>query len=127
MAAGDRVVKGTAWLMGYNGFSFTGYSPEGEISVADTANVSDVLGDQNAPISKIIENPGKRMTLSLRVLSGTFTPPSKGDVISLTPPNESTASKWLVEDVSPRYGTGICILSLTVSREDSMAATYDAV
>jgi hypothetical protein len=111
--------------MGYDGFSYTGYSPDSEITVNDTSVIADVNGDQDAPISKLITNPGKRMTLPLRVASGTFTPPIKGAVISLTAPGAVSSTKWFVEDVSVRYAPGICLMTLTVSREDSMAATYD--
>ena len=125
MAAGDKVQKGQQWMVEYGSFAYTGYLPQA-INWKATADDEVVKDERNATISHILTDPRKEMTVDFLIKStGDITPPAKGDYISLTDPDGSSV-KYYCNDASVSFSSGITKLSMTLLREDSMAATYDA-
>jgi len=127
MAAGDRVQIGKAFKVEYGSFAYTGYQPT-SIGNTRTADVESIKDTRNANISHQITNPGKQINVSALIedSSGSVTPPDIGDIITLTPP-EGTSQKFiLLSPATVTHGNGITSISMTLTREDSMAATYDA-
>ena len=125
MAAGDKVQKGAQWKVEFGSFAYTGYLPE-DISFKSTADDEAVKDERNATISHILTDPRKEMTMTLLIKStGSITPPAKGDYITITTP-EGVSTKFYCNDAQVSFSSGISRLSLSLLREDSMAATYDA-
>ena len=125
MAAGDKVQKGQQWMVEYGSFAYTGYLPT-SITFKDTADDEAVKDERNATISHILTDPRIEMSCDLLIKStGSITPPAKGDYITLTPP-QGTSTKYYCNDATVSFSSGISRLSLTLLREDSMIATYDA-
>jgi len=125
MAAGDRVQKGQQWKVEFGSFAYSGYSPRGLTSKlnADDAAVQD---HRKATVTHMLTNPRREISLDLMIQSaGSITPPAKGDYITITTP-EGVATKFYVDDASVSFSDDITMLSLSLLREDSMAATYDA-
>jgi hypothetical protein len=125
MAAGDKVQKGQQWMVEFGSFAYAGYLPE-TITMKDTADDEAIKDERNATISHILTDPRIEMTLALMIKStGSITPPSKGDYLTLTPP-QGTSTKYYCNDATVSFSRGISKLSLSLLREDSMIATYDA-
>ncbi len=125
MAAGDKVQKGQQWMVEFGSFSYTGYMPT-DVTFKSTADDEVVKDTRNATVSHILTDPRKELTVNLFIQStGSITPPSKGEYITLTPP-QGTATKYYVNDATVTFSSGISKLSLSLLREDSMIATYDA-
>jgi hypothetical protein len=127
MAAGDQVIIGAVVNIGYGSFSYTGYIPQ-SVTNSRTADVATIKDERNANITHIISNPGKSInfTAMIKTSGGSITPPDIGDLITLTPP-EGTAQKYiLLSPATVTHGTEAATISMTLVREDSMAATYDA-
>lgn len=125
MAAGDKVQKGQQWMVEFGSFAYTGYQPT-DVTFKNTANDEVVPDERGATISHILTDPRKEMTMNLLIKStGSITPPAKGDTITMTPP-QGTSTKYYCNDASVSFSSGISRLSLSLLREDSMIATYDA-
>lgn len=125
MAAGDKVQKGQQWMVEFGSFAYTGYLPE-SITFKSTADDEVIKDERNATISHILTDPRKEMTLDLLIKStGSITPPSKGDTVTMTPP-QGTSTKYYCNDASISFSRGVSKLSLSLLREDSMIATLDA-
>lgn len=127
MAAGDKVQIGKAFKVEYGSLAFAGYQPTSATN-SRTANVETITDTRGANCTHIITNPGKQLALNLYIedAAGSITPPAIGDILTVTPP-EGTAQDWIVLSSSPvTHGNSISTLSVTLTREDSMAATYDA-
>ena len=127
MAAGDRVQIGKAFKVEYGSFAYTGYQPT-SISNTRTADVESIKDIRNANISHQITNPGKQITITCLIedAAGSITPPDVGDIITLTPPEGTSTKYCLLSSPSVTHSNGITNLSMTLTREDSMAAYYDA-
>lgn len=125
MAAGDKVQKGQQWKVEFGSFAYAGYLPTSVTSKL-TADDEAVKDERGATISHILTDPRREMTLDLLIKStGSVTPPAKGDYITITTP-EGVSTKFYCNDASVSFSSGISRLSLSLLREDSMAATYDA-
>jgi hypothetical protein len=127
MPAGDRVQIGKAFKVEYGSFAYTGYQAT-SVGNTRTADVESIKDTRNANISHQITNPGKQINVSALIedSAGSITPPDVGDIITLTPP-EGTSQKWcLLSPATVTHGNGITSISMTLTREDSMAAYYDA-
>jgi hypothetical protein len=127
MPAGDRVQIGKAFKVEYGSFAYTGYQAT-SVGNTRTADVESIKDTRNANISHQITNPGKQINVSALIedSGGSVTPPAVGDIITLTPP-EGTSQKWcLLSPATVTHGNGITSISMTLTREDSMAAYYDA-
>jgi hypothetical protein len=127
MAAGDRVQIGKAFKVEYGVFAYTGYQPT-SISNTRTADVESIKDIRNANISHQITNPGKQISITCLIedSAGSITPPDIGDIITLTPPEGTSTKYCLLTAPGVTHGNGITTLTLTLTREDSMAAYYDA-
>ena len=127
MAAGDRVQIGKAFKVEYGSFAFTGYQPT-SVSNVRNADVESIKDIRNANISHQITNPGKQITVTALIedSGGSITPPDIGDIITLTPPEGTSTKYCLLSSPSVTHSNGITTISMTLTREDSMAATYDA-
>jgi hypothetical protein len=126
MAAGDKVQIGKAFKVEFGSFTYAGYQPT-SITNTRSAEVTQITDTRGATVTHIINNPGKQITITCYVEStGSVTPPSIGDFITLTPP-EGTSQKYiLASSPTMTHSNNITTLSMTLTREDSMAATYDA-
>jgi FtsP/CotA-like multicopper oxidase with cupredoxin domain len=127
MPAGDRVQIGKAFKVEYGSYVFAGYQPTA-ITNQRTANVETIMDPRNAAISHQITNPGKQLTLNAMIedSAGSITPITVGEIVTITPP-EGTSQKWCVLASAPvSHSNGITTISITATREDSMAAAYDA-
>lgn len=125
MAAGDKVQKGQQWKVEFGSLAYTGYLPE-DYTEQDTADDEAVKDERNATISHILTDP--RIVISVTFLiksTGSITPPAKGDYITMTSP-AGVSTKYYCNDATVSLSRGISKLSLSLLREDSMAATYDA-
>lgn len=125
MAAGDAVQKGQQWKIEFASFAYTGYLPT-SVTNKLTADDEVVPDERGATISHILRNPRREISLDLLIKStGSVTPPSKGDYITITTP-EGVSTKFYCDDATVSFSSGISRLSLSLVREDSMIATYDA-
>lgn len=125
MAAGDTVQKGQQWKIEFASFAYTGYLPT-SVTNKLTSDDEVVPDERGATISHILRNPRREISLDLLIKStGSITPPAKGDYITITTP-ENVSTKFYCDDATVSFSTGISRLSLSLVREDSMAATYDA-
>lgn len=126
MAAGDKVQIGTVMKVEFGAFSYTGYLPT-SVSNTRIAEVNTIKDERNATQTHIFNNPGKQITVNLQIKStGSITPPKPGDIITLTPPEGTSTKYLLLSPATVTHGTEVTTLSMTLTREDSMAATYDA-
>lgn len=126
MAAGDKVQIGRAFKVEFGAFTWAGYMPD---SVANqrTADLSTQKDQRGADCTYIFDNPGKQLTLNLRIEdTGSITPFSPGDIVEVTPP-EGTSAKWIILSATPiNHSSGVATTTVTLDRKDSMAATLDA-
>lgn len=128
MAAGDKVQIGKAFKVEYGSFTYAGYQPT-SVTTTTTADVTAITDTRGATCTHIINNPGEQITISCYIedSGGSITPPSVGDIISLTPPDGAAPVKYILAG-SPTvtHSNNITTLGMTLTREDSMGATYDA-
>lgn len=126
MAAGDKVQVGKAFKVEFGSFTYSGYQPT-SVAGSRPAAVETIMDTRGAAVTHILTNPGKQLTLTCYIEStGSITPPDVGDIITLTPP-EGTSTKYiLLSPATVNHGNSITTLTMTLTREDSMAATYDA-
>ncbi len=125
MAAGDKVQKGQQWKVEFGSMAYTGYMPTDATNklTADDEVVKDTRG---ATITHILTDPRRELAATFLIKStGSITPPAKGDYITVTTP-EGVSTKFYCNDASVAFSSGISKLTLSLLREDSMAATYDA-
>lgn len=125
MSAGDKVQKGQQWKVEFGSFAYTGYQPT-DVTNKLTADDEAVKDTRNATISHLLTDPRRELTVNFMIKStGSITPPAKGDIITLTTP-EGVSTKFYCNDASVSLSSGISKLAMSLLREDSMAATYDA-
>jgi hypothetical protein len=126
MAAGDKVQIGKQFKVEYGAFTYSGYQPT-SITNSKTAAVESVIDIRGAVCTHIITNPAKQLTLTCYIeSSGSIVPPGVGDEITVTPPEGTSTKYLLIAPATVTHGNSITTLSMTLTREDSMAATYDA-
>jgi len=122
MAAGDMVQQGTTVVVGFNDLTYgtclmvtCGEEPTGEIK--------DIKGANNATVTKLISNPGKRYTVEGILLSADLTAAralKKGSSVTIN------AVVCMVEDVKIAVGTEEAKVTITAIKEDSMTYTTSA-
>lgn len=123
--AGELIQKGLQWKVGFGSLSYTGYLPQAA-TWKRPADENDVLGTQGQTVSHVITNPRSELQIEFMIQStGSIVPPEHGAYVSLTDPSGATV-KYYCTEASVQFSSGISRLSLTLLREDSMAATYDA-
>lgn len=126
MAAGDAVQKGTQWLIGFGSHAYTGYMPE-SIEQGTVSTDTDIPDERGATQTILSQNPGKTLsgTWLIKSTGGSLTPPAKNEIVTLTPPT-GTSTKYRTLDAKVRTTRGVAQLTMSLIREDGMAATYDA-
>jgi hypothetical protein len=128
MPAGDRVQIGKAFKVEFGGAVWTGYQLTSLTNQA-TANVESIMDTRNAAVSHQITNPGKSIAIAAMIedVGGSITPPGVGDIVVITPPGETRGQAWILLASAPiSHSNGISTISATLTREDSMAAHYEA-
>lgn len=128
MAAGDKVQIGKAFKVEFGTFTYAGYQPT-SITHTTTADVTAISDTRGATCTHIINNPGKQITINCYIedSAGSITPPAVGTIVQLTPPDAAQATKYILgSSPTVTHSNNITTLSMTLTREDSMAATYDA-
>ena len=105
---------GTAVMIGFEGVTLSGYIME-SADVEQTGTQKEILDEDNAAFAVLVENLGKRRTITAIVKSGT-TPETirQGDIISLDGENHR------VESASVSYNAEEARLSVTAINEDSI-------
>lgn len=125
MAAGDAVQIGAQWLIGFGSHSYTGYMPE-NIEQGTVSSDTEIPDERGATQTILVQNPGKTLSGTWLIKStGSLTPPSKNAEVSLTPPT-GTVTIYRCLDAKVRTTRGVAQLTMSLIREDSMAASYDA-
>jgi len=125
MAAGDKVQKGQQWKVEFGSAAYTGYLPT-DWTTKFTADDEIIKDERNATITHILTDPRREHQVTFLIKStGSITPPAKGDYLTMTPP-QGTSTKYYCNDASVSFSNGVSKLTLSLLREDSMIATYDA-
>ena len=125
MAAPSQV--GQAWELGFQGAEYTGFMAEDMESKTDATE--ELIPDENNATATVITYDAKT------ILTGTFlikdgsaiTAPAKNSIVSMKGPGDSAAVKRRVQDASVKFSRGAARLTLTLIREASMGAAYDAL
>ena len=127
MAAGDRVQIGKQWKVEYGSFVFAGFQPT-SVGHSKTANHERVMDTRDATCTHMFTDPGEQLVLNLQIeaAAGYIDPIAPKTILTCTPPT-GTAKKYIVLTGGPvNHTNGITTTQVTLTREDSMAATYDA-
>jgi len=128
MAAGDAIQVGTQYLIGYGNTYYLGYVLTASTYNKD-ANAAEHMDQRGATDSILYQNPRQALSITLDLPAAFVAStdvPKPGDIVSMKGPADSTAAGWRVVSASMAQGMGVNSLTLSVMREDSMAATYDA-
>ena len=119
MAAGDMVQKGTVVTVAFGGNTHASLIMEA-VDVSPAAEIKPIKGENNATVTKLISDPGKKMTLEGTIIAAgvaALVAFKKGDAVTI-----NTVS-WMIEDISIKYSKEEAKCSLTVVKEDSMTYT----
>lgn len=128
MAAGDKIQIGKAFKVEFGGATWTGYQFT-SLAHSKTAAVEQVLDTRGAAVTHIYTNPATQIAISAMIedASGSVTPPDIGDYFAITLPGASRPAAWiLLSPATVTHGNGVTTISATLTREDSMAAGYEA-
>lgn len=111
------VQKGTTVIVGFASHTLTGYVMN-SVGKEPIGDIKDLRGENNATATKLISNPGFRITVECYVTSGTsYTTMKKGDAVSIN------SVSYMVEDVKVAYSREEAIVTITAVKEDSMTYT----
>lgn len=125
MSLGDKVQVGQQWRVEFGSFAYTGFLPT-SVTHKITADDAAIKDERDATISHILTDPRVELTLDLNVKStASITPPAKGATVTVTTP-AGVSTKFYTNDATMSFSPGITKLSISLIREDSMQATYDA-
>lgn len=119
MAAGDMVQKGTSVVVGMNSLTY-GTCLMQTASEERTDEIKEIRGANNAVVTKLISNPGKRYTVEGVLLSADLTAAralKRGDAVSIN------SVSCMVEDVKIGVGLEEAKVTITAIKEDSMTYT----
>lgn len=117
MAAGDMVQKGIAAIVGFNGYTLTGYVMN-SVGREPVGDIKELRGENNAVTTKLISNPGFKISVNCYVTSGsTYTTMKKGDAISIN------SVSYMVDSVKVDYSREEATVSIDAIKEDSMTYT----
>lgn len=114
------VIKGTTVKISFGDLAYTGYvAQDAELSFPNT-NIEEVRDADGAMHSKILMDPSQRLSVTFVILAtGSITPPSQGDTVTLTPP-QGTSTAYYCESASTAFTAGATRLSLELVKETSM-------
>jgi hypothetical protein len=111
------VQKGTAMEIGIGGYTYTGYVVE-EAEHEAIAEIEVIKGEDNETATKIISDPGVRVTLNALCKSGsTLSGVEVGDTVTVN------SVAMMVEKPTIRRSRGVARMTLTLVKEDSMTYT----
>ena len=100
----------------FGDFAYTGYAPE-TIKVKNVGDVQHFFAD-GAHLTSLTMNKGTQIQADLIILNaGSLTPPAKGSVVSITPP-QGTAVAYFTEDAEVTSSAGVAKLSYTGIKHD---------
>lgn len=117
MAAGDMVQKGTAVIVGFNGFTYSGAIMD-DVSRKPTGDIKPIRGENNAVCTKLISNPGFEIMVQVIVTTlASFNTIKKGDAFTI---NSVT---YMVEEAEGKYSREEVKWTITAVKEDSMTYT----
>lgn len=116
--------KGTTLKIAFGSYVYTGYVPETMTVSYPNGNVKVIRNADGATMTKILMDPGMRVTGSFVILgaSGSVIPPKEGDSITMTPPT-GTSTTYYCESAETVFGEADTKLTLTLMKEDSMTYT----
>lgn len=117
---------GVEWKIGFGNAEYIGYQVE-DLTVSKDSD-EEVIKDTDGATQTII-NYDAREIISITLLvksTGSIDPPAKNSLVSLKGPSDAVAVNRRVQSSSAPFTRGVTRLTLTLIREDSMAATYDA-
>ena len=116
--------KGTTLKISFGSYVYTGYIPENMTVSFPNGNVKVVRNVDGATMTKILMDPGIRVTGSFVILgaSGSVIPPKQGDTVTLTPPT-GTSTAFYCENADVAFAADESKLSLELIKEDSMTYT----
>jgi hypothetical protein len=121
--ANTPVQKGVQFKIGFGSFSYVGYLPEDGLTNENDAEQDIIRDEDNATCTVMLSDPKRVITMAFLIKStGTITPPTKGDTITLTPP-EGTSTKYRCESAKVTHSRKASRLDLTVVKEVSMTYT----
>ena len=111
------VQKGTAMNIGCGGYTYTGWVVE-EAGLEPTAEIEVIKDEDNATQTKILSDPGVRVTIScIGEGSSTLEAVKKGDAITVN------SVSMMVEEARQTRTRGVIKATLTLVKEASMTYT----
>ena len=127
MAAGDAIQVGVQYLIGTGDTEYLGHIIE-SVSMAKIADSNAHKDERGATDSILTQDPGITLDLEVGVVgvATDFEPPDVDTILTMKGPDDSVAVGYRVVSSGTVPSSGIAKMSLSLIREDSMAATYDA-
>ena len=124
-AAGDLVQTGTAVGVGFNGYTNNNLIMQAVTFSPGDADVKPILGEQNAPVTKLLTNPrsGIELTGVLKAAGSelaTLIAYKIGTILTV-----NSVKYFLDAPPKVEFSGEEARVTLVGIREDSMAATYD--
>lgn len=117
---------GQQWKIGFGGAAYTGYMPT-DVEVKPTGEEEIIPDENNATATVITYNKGKELSMTFLIKStGSIEPPAKNTLVDLKGPGDAQDVTYRCTEASTKHTRGVTELTLSLIREDSMAATYDA-
>jgi len=129
MAAGDLVQQGAVVHVGFGGNTNTNLVMQAVTETVGMANKKAILGEQNATVTKIYTDPGKRIRLTGVLKNAASDDAELTAVRAMKIGDEITVNSVIYcIDEAPEieHSAEEARVALVAIREDSMGATYDA-
>lgn len=113
--------KGTTLMIAFGSLAYTGYVAQDLEQSFPDGNVEVIRDADGATYTKILMDPGQTVSGTFVIVgsSGSITPPSQGETVSLTTPQGTTTS-FYCESASTSFAAGATRLSLELVKENSM-------
>jgi len=103
--------------IGIGGYTYSGWIVE-EAEKTDIAEIEEIRSEDDDVCTKIIKNPGKRVTINCIGEAGSdLESVNKGDTVTVN------SVAMMVEDVTQRRSRGVIRATLVLVKEDSMTYT----
>ncbi len=117
---------GQEWKLGFGGAEYTGYMPT-DASVKPTGEEEIIKDENNASVSVLTYDKGKAVDFTFLIKStGSIDAPEKNSLVSLKAPGDAAATKYRAVEAEAKFSRGVTEMSMSLIREVSMAAAYDA-
>ena len=119
---------GVQFKLGFNGAAYVGYQTE-DWSDSPEAEEEIVKDDNNATATVITYDARTVVSANflIKETGGDLTPPAKNSIIEIQGPDDVAAVARRVQTASVSSTRGVAKLSLSLIREVSMGAAYDAL